>query len=114
MKLEQIVKQLDLNIITAPKNISEIETTNGYVSDMLSCVMTGAKNQGVWVTLQSHSNIVAVACLLDLAAIIISEDAKPDDETIKKAEEEGVVILSSQKNSFYLVGKLWEMGLRDT
>jgi predicted transcriptional regulator len=113
MTLEQIIKSLDLEVLSAPKEISEITPTSGYISDMLSCVMTGAKNQSLWVTLQSHNNIVAVACLLDVAAIIITEGAKPDDETIQKAKEEGVALLSTPHNSFYVVGKLWELGIRD-
>lgn len=113
MTLEQIIKTLDLEVLTAPKEISEITPSSGYISDMLSCVMTGAKNQSIWVTLQSHNNIVAVACLLDVAAIIITEGAKPDDETIRKAKEEGVTLLSTPHNSFYIVGRLWELGIRD-
>ena len=113
MTLDQIIKELQLEILTAPKEVSEITPSSGYISDMLSCVMTGAKSQSIWVTLQSHNNIVAVACLLDVAAIIISEGAKPDDETIQKAREEGVILLATPLNSFHVVGKLWEMGLRD-
>lgn len=113
MTLEQIIKALNLEVLSAPKAISEITPSSGYISDMLSCVMTGAKNQSLWVTLQSHNNIVAVACLLDVAAIIITEGAKPDEETIQKATEEGVILLSTPHNSFYIVGKLWEMGIRD-
>jgi len=113
MTLEQIIKELQLEILTAPKDISGISPTCGYISDMLSCVMTGAKSQSIWITLQSHNNIVAVACLLDVAAIIITEGAKPDDETIQKAQDEGVILLSTTQNSFRIVGKLWELGLRD-
>jgi serine kinase of HPr protein (carbohydrate metabolism regulator) len=113
MTLDQIIKELQLEILTAPKEISEIAPTSGYISDMLSCVMTGAKSQSIWVTLQSHNNIVAVACLLDVAAIIITEGAKPDEETIQKANDEGVILLATPLNSFHVVGKLWEMGLRD-
>ena len=113
MTLDQIIKTLDLEILSAPKEPSEIAPTSGYISDMLSCVMTGAKNQSLWVTLQSHNNIVAVACLLDIAAVIITEGAKPDAETIQKANEEGVILLSTSHTSFYIVGKLWEMGIRD-
>jgi serine kinase of HPr protein (carbohydrate metabolism regulator) len=75
--------------------------------------MTGAKNKSIWVTLQAHNNIIAVACLLDLGAVIISEGSQPDEDTIKKANEEGVVLLSTDKQSFYVVGKLWEMGIKD-
>lgn len=113
MMLDQIIKELDLILITEDKDFSTINPTHGYVSDMLSCVMTGAKNKGVWVTLQAHNNIIAVACLLDLSAVIITEGAQPDQETIQKANDEGVTLLTTDKNSFYVVGKLWEMGLKD-
>lgn len=113
MTLDQIIKELELEILTAPEKVDEIIPTSGYISDMLSCVMTGAKSQSLWITLQSHNNIVAVACLLDVAAIIITEGAQPDEETLRKANEEGVTILSTSRNSFYVVGKLWEMGVRD-
>jgi len=80
---------------------------------LLSCVMTGAAKKGIWFTLQAHNNIVAVACLLDLAAVIITEGAKPNEDTINKANDEGMTLLATPKNSFYIVGKLWELGLRD-
>ncbi len=113
MTLDQIIKDLDLKVLTKEKDFTAIEPTHGYVSDMLSCVMTGAKHKSIWVTLQAHNNIVAVACLLELAAVIITEDAQPDANTIQKANEEGLILLSCPKNSFYTTGKLWEMGLRD-
>ncbi len=113
MTLKQIIQALELDILTAPKEVAEITPTCGYVSDMLSCVMTGAKTQSLWVTLQAHNNIVAVASLLDIAAVIITEGAKPDEKTLQKAKEEGIILLSTPHNSFYVVGKLWEMGIRD-
>ena len=113
MTLDQIINNLNLAVLTDSKDFSAVTPTHGYVSDMLSCVMTGAKHQSVWVTLQAHNNIVAVACLLELAAVIITENAQPDAETIQKANEEGITLLSCPKNSFYIAGKLWEMGLRD-
>lgn len=113
MTLEQIIKAMDLQILTNKNDFSKTVPVHGYVSDMLSCVMTGAQHQSIWVTLQAHNNIVAVACLLDLAAIIITEGAQPDEETLRKANEENVTLLSSPHASFYVVGKLWELGLRD-
>lgn len=112
MNLQEIITQLNLTVLTASKDFSQIEPSTGYTSDLLSCVMAGAPHQGIWVTLQAHANIVAVAALLDQSAVIISEGAMPDATTIAKANEEGIVLLSSEKPSFYVVGKLWEMGLR--
>ena len=113
MTLDQIIKMLELKVLTKQMDFANIQPASGYVSDMLSCVMTGAKHQSLWVTLQAHNNIVAVASLLDLAAVIVTENATPDEETIKKANEEGITLLSTTHNSFYIVGKLWEMGLKD-
>lgn len=109
--LAKIIKELDLSVLTEPLDFEEILITEGYTSDLLSCVMAGAPNQGVWVTLQAHHNIIAVAALLDLNAVIITEGARPDAVTIKKADEEGITLLSSKKTSFFIVGKLWEFGV---
>jgi len=114
MTLDQIIQLLDLKVLTEQTEFSKIKPVSGYVSDMLSCVMTGAKQQSIWITLQAHNNIVAVASLLDLAAVIITENAMPDADTIKKANEVGMILLSTTHNSFFTVGKLWEMGLRDS
>ena len=66
----------------------------------------------VWVTLQAHLNIVAVAALLEMSAVIITEGAQPEAATIAKANAEGITLLATDKQSFEVVGRLWEMGLR--
>lgn len=113
MTLQEIIDNLNLACLTQPKDFSQIIPTSGYTSDLLSCVMAGARHHAVWVTLQSHVNIVAIAALLELSAVIITEGATPDQETIAKANEEGITLLQTEKPSFYVVGKLWEMGLRE-
>ena len=112
MNLANIIKNLELTLITDNKDFSEILPAGGYASDMLSCVMAGANSQDIWVTLQSHANIVAVAALLDLSAVIITEGAKPDNETVKKANEENVILLTTPKQNFEITGKLWDLGIR--
>lgn len=112
MNLQETIEKLELNILTEPKDFTEIPAKSGYCSDLLSCVMTGAEPEGVWVTLMAHSNIVAVAALLDLAAIVITEGAQPDQETIDKANQKGVTLLQTSHPNFHVVGQLWELGLR--
>lgn len=112
--LENIIHKLDLQILTESNSFSDISVKSGYCSDLLSCVMIGAEPQGIWITLMSHSNIVAVAALLDLSAIIITEGALPDQNTIDKANEKGVTILLSSDPNYEVIGKLWELGLPAT
>lgn len=112
MNLQEIITDLDLKVFTGDKDFSSITPTCGYSSDLLSCVMAGAPHKSLWVTLQAHSNIVAVATLLELSAVIITEGATPDEATIAKANEEDVLLLGTDKPSFHVVGKLWDLGLR--
>ena len=87
------------------------EVVGIYCCDLLSWVMAHASEGDVWITIQTHSNIIAVATLVDLSAIIIAEDAEVEEETIKKAIEEGIPVLVSDKNAFMIAKGLADMGL---
>jgi hypothetical protein len=112
MNLQEIITKLNLTVITTPKNFETIHPRGGYASDLLSCVMAGAKPGDLWITIQAHINIVAVAALNDITAIIIAEGSNPEANVIEKANEQGVTLLVSQENAYHVVGKLWEMGIR--
>jgi len=112
MQLDEIIKQLNLKLLTGTKDFSAVQVKSGYCSDLLSCVMTGAEPESLWITLMAHNNIVAVAALLDLTAIIITEDAQPDKDTIQKANDKDVTMLSTTKSNFHIIGELWDLGLR--
>lgn len=112
MNLDQIARLLDLKLLTAAQDLTTITPTSGYASDLLSCVMSGAQNKGLWITLQAHGNIIAISALLELAAIIITENAQPDAPTIAKANEEGIILFSTPLSTYEIAGRLWEMGIR--
>jgi hypothetical protein len=112
MILQDVIEHLQLRVLTSSTNLSHVHVYQGYVSDMLSCVVAGAPNGCVWVTLLAHSNIVAVATLLDIPAIIITEGAQPDETTLERANEKEIALLSTRSPSFEVVGRLWHMGIR--
>ncbi len=112
MNLQQIIEALELTVLTEPRDFTSLVPRAGYTSDLLSCVMAGACHEGIWVTLQAHANIVAVGALLELVAIIITENAMPDAATLQRANTEGITLLSTSLSSFTVSGKLWAMGLR--
>lgn len=112
MNLQTIIDELQLTVLTETRDFTKITPKGGYTSDLLSCVMAGAKSGNVWVTLQAHLNIVAVAAMLEVAAIIITENAQPDAATIAKANDQGVIMLSTVKPSYEICGTLWQMNLR--
>ena len=113
MNLQQIIDQLNLTVLAEARDFAGITTVGGYSSDLLSCVMAGAKKGFIWTTLQAHLNIVAVAALAEVAAVIITENAQPDSASIAKANQQGVILLSTPQPTYEISGKLWELGIRN-
>jgi serine kinase of HPr protein (carbohydrate metabolism regulator) len=111
MRLKEIVEKLDLTVVAGQDKL-ENKVTGGYASDLLSDVIANSKEGNIWLTLQTHQNIIAVATLKDLAGIIIVNNRQPDEETLKKAEQEKIPLLTSKLTSFELAGKLYELGIK--
>ena len=110
MKVFDIVKIFGLQIRTGEDRLHE-EVTGGYASDLLSDVIAHSRKGNIWITIQTHPNIVAVATMKELSGIILTGGREPDVETLQKAEEEGMLILVSPLFTFELVGRLYQKGI---
>ncbi len=110
MKVDDLVSALGLTVLTGEAALGR-NVTGGYASDLLSCVMARARAGNVWVTLQAHANVVAVASLLGLAAVIITEGIRADEATCERAAAEGIVLLSSEKSTYAIVAELAGLGV---
>lgn len=110
MKVKDIIEPLQLKIITG-ETLLDREVKGGCVGDLLSVVMGKAEENAVWVTVQSHINIIAVASLVDVSCIIVSEGFTIDEDAVKKAIEEDVILLSSNKTSYELCTDLAKLGI---
>ncbi len=106
MKIKEIAKHLNLDVKTCfPCTDNDI--TGVYVSDLLSDVMANSKKDNLWITLQTHLNIVTVSKVKDLSGIIIVNNRSPDINTLKKAEEENVLIAITELSCFETAGRLY-------
>jgi predicted transcriptional regulator len=106
MKVNEIVDKFDLKVLTAADRL-DVEVSGGYTSDLLSDVMANSRPGNIWITLQTHQNIVAVAKLKSLAAVVLVNNRMPDQETLKSAEDEKVPLLSSGDPAFKISAKLY-------
>ena len=70
MTVREIAEKLNLKVFSGAGGLDR-EVTGGYVSDLLSDVMGFARDGEVWVTLQTHKNVMAIASLKELAAVVI-------------------------------------------
>lgn len=112
MIVKELVEALELRVIS-PGDLQR-EVRGGYASDLLSCAMAKAKADTVWLTLQAHPNVVAVASLLDLAAVILTEGVEPDLETVERARENLITLLGSSETTFTVAGQMSARGVVGT
>ena len=110
MTVENLVEELSMQVLTGKDQLKR-DISSAYCCDLLSRVMANGSKDGVWITIQTHLNTVAVATLLDLSCIVIPEDIPVDEKTLVKAEEEQVVILSSPMTAYTISGKLYSFGI---
>ena len=111
MKLRDIIEKLDLSV-QAGADFLDRDVKGGYVSDMLSDVLSHASKGDIWVTLQTHLNIMAIASMKEIASIIIVNGRHPDDETLNKANTEKIPVLGTGMSAFQVVGELYQLGIR--
>jgi predicted transcriptional regulator len=108
MKITDIIRTLGLKVISGENGLQKT-ATGGYVSDLLSDVIGNAREGNVWITMQTHHNVIAVASLKDLGAVIIVKGLKPSEETIKKSNDEGIPVLSTTEDTFTITGRLYKL-----
>lgn len=106
MTVKEIVDKLDLKCLVEAN--LDTEVTGAYASDLLSDVMGNARSGQVWITMQTHKNVTAIASLRDLAAVVIVRGGQPEEDMLELAKEEDVCVLVSQDATFEVCGKLYE------
>lgn len=109
MKISEFAALSGARILTA--NEADREIACGYTCDLLSHVMGRGQADMAWITVQTHMNVIAVAALLDFACVIVPENLPVEAPIIDKAQEEGIVLLASEKTAYELVELLSRNGV---
>ena len=110
MNVKEFVKHFNLYVAAGEEKL-ERQIHGGYCGDLLSDVMANAPIGCVWLTVQAHQNIVKVAVLREMAAIVLTGGQSPDNETIQRADQEGMPILLWPDSAFDLAGQAYAAGL---
>lgn len=108
MKVNDLVKELGLTIFCSQGGL-QTNITGGYTCDLLSDVMGHIDEGMLWITMQTHQNIVAIASLKELSAVVIVNGALPDEETIRKGMEEDIPLLGTPLSAFEITGKIYQL-----
>jgi predicted transcriptional regulator len=108
MKVSELVEKLGLTVYAGHKGLDR-EITGGYVSDLLSDVMGNSREGQIWITLQVHQNVMAIASLKDLAAVILVNDLQPQENTVRHSNDENIPVLGTSLPTFEITGKFYQL-----
>ncbi|MDR0603168.1 MAG: serine kinase [Bacteroidales bacterium] len=108
MKVRELIEKADLKVFSAEKGLDN-DISGGYTSDLLSDVMGNAEAGNVWITLQTHKNIIAIASLKELAAIVLVKGYEPNEDTLIQSREENIAILGTNAEAFEISAIIYNL-----
>ena len=108
MKVKELVEKLNLKVLSGEKGL-EREIDGCYISDLLSDVMGNALEGNIWITLQTHKNVMAVASLKEMSCIILVKNLMPNDETIEQSNDEDLPILQTSLPTYEIAGLVYNL-----
>jgi|YelNatPaOPRAMG01_1025707.scaffolds.fasta_scaffold05060_5 predicted transcriptional regulator len=106
VQIREIIESLSLKVFAQGQGVS---VERGYTGDLLSLVIGSAPSGALWITVQRHINIVAVAALKEIPAILIAQGLEPEEDVVQKAKEEKIWLLGSPEDAFTLSGKVYQL-----
>ena len=106
MTIQSLGKKLGLETLS---EMTDKEIASCYISDLLSRVLGGCVAGDIWITVQTSLNMVAVATMTEASCVILPEGLTAPDNTIERANEEGLTIFSSAETAYSLSIKISEL-----
>ena len=106
-ELTELIEAADMT----PEADKGAEVSCGYTCDLLSWVMAHGAAGMAWVTVQTHMNVIAVASLMEMAAVIIPEGIEMEEPSLAKAREEGINVLQTPLTAYEICARLAAAGL---
>lgn len=109
IKIRDLVEPLEA-VVLAPGDM-EKEVGGGYCGDLLSDCIAHAVEGSVWVTVQSHPNVIAVAVLVGIPCVVVVNNYDVDEQTLARARNEGITVLRTPLSAFEAVSRLSTLGI---
>lgn len=108
MKVKDLVEKLELKVLAGADGLDR-DIDGCYISDLLSDVMGNADAGNIWVTLQTHKNVMAVASLKELSCVILVKNLTANDDTLKQADEEALPMLQTSLPTYEIAGRIYNL-----
>ena len=110
MNVRELMPHIEARALTGETGLDN-PVSAGYACDLLSWVMAHGKKGMAWITVQTHMNVIAVASLMEMTAVILPEGIKMEGPSLEKAREEGIAVLQSKRSAYALCALMHQAGL---
>ncbi len=109
MKITEVASELEIRVLV--EGDSERDVTQVITGDLLSFIMGTAPPGCLWLTVQNHLNVAAVAVLKEIPLIILTTGRQPSPELEEKCRIEDISLGYTAKTTFSVISDLARMGL---
>ncbi|HNZ30656.1 MAG TPA: DRTGG domain-containing protein [Smithellaceae bacterium] len=110
MKLREVKEILDANIIVGEEKL-DMEVKTAFGADLMSDVLAFAKAGSLLLTGLTNTQVIRIANVLDIAAIILVRGKKPPMEALELAKDLHIPILTTKYILFETAGRLYTRGI---
>ena len=111
MKICEIQKHLNARVLTC-ENLLDRDVNSACGSDMMSDVLAFVKDQAVLLTGLVNPQVVRTAMMMDMLCIVFVRNKKPSRDILDLADENGIVVMTTEKRLFDACGILYTNGLQ--
>ncbi len=110
MKVSKIKEILEAKVLCGEANL-EVDVQSACGSDMMSDVLAFVKDQSILLTGLVNPQTVRTAMMMDMKCIVFVRGKQPDNTVVSLAEENGIVVLSTEYRMYTACGLLYAAGL---
>ena len=110
MKISDVAEVLSLDLICCGDKSRE--TTSVISGDLMSFIIGKAKSGSIWITVQNHLNVAAVAVLKEIPLIIVASRRPVMADLKTRCDMENIALAISEESSFTLCYRLYDLGFR--
>lgn len=110
MTVKELLSEIPMDVLCGEENLDR-EIGRGFSSDMMSNAIAKGTEGDVWLTFQTHMNVVAIALMKKMSVVVLVQDRKLIPQALEKAKVSGLPVLVSSMSAFELCGRLYKLGI---
>ncbi len=115
MKAEEAAKLVKGKIVSCKEVADKVKIRSGFSADLMSDVLALAispNKDTILITGITNPQIVRTAEILDIPVIVVARGKAVPQETIKLAEEKGIILIKTKLTVFVTSGILYSHGIK--